>query len=59
MILIATLILMFLMVSGLTIAFVKHGEQRTDKWNFFTQLIATIIEVILFYFAGLFDIFIN
>lgn len=57
--LIATLILMSLMVSGLTIALVKHGEPKKERWNFWVQFIATIIEVILFYYAGLFDVFIK
>ncbi len=57
--LIATLILICLLAMGLGMAVVKHGEPKKDKWNFWSQLFATIIEVILFYYAGLFDIFIN
>ena len=57
--LIATLILICLMAIGLGMALAKHGEPKKERWNFWVQFIATIIEVILFYYAGLFDVFIK
>ena len=57
--LIATLILICLLAMGIGMSAVKHGEPKNDKWNFWSQLFATIIEAILFYYAGVFDILIN
>lgn len=52
----AAILLLCLMTSSLTIAGIKHGEPQ-EPFNFWTQLIAVIIEITLLYFAGFFDVF--
>lgn len=53
---VATIILICLIAMGLGIAMAKHGEPR-PKYNFWTTLISTIVELILYYYAGLFNNF--
>lgn len=55
---IATIILLILLMIGLGIAIGKHGEDR-GKYNAWVTLISVIIDLILFYYAGLFDKFFN
>ncbi len=43
--------LMMLLAMSLGINLTRHGQQRTDNYNFFTSLIAVIIETVLVYFA--------
>lgn len=43
------LLITFAMSLGINLA--KHGQPREDNYNFFTSLIAAIIEAILVYFA--------
>lgn len=43
--------LMMLLAMSLGINLIRHGQQRTDNYNFFTSLIAVIIETVLVYFA--------
>ena len=52
---IATLILLTLQFLGLGLAMGFHGEER--KVNGWATLIAVIISLILYYYAGLFDNF--
>lgn len=57
---IATIIILLLMTSELTIELVKHGQPREGlnaKYNFWIALISYVIQIILFCFAGLFDCF--
>ena len=54
---IATIILLLMMAMGLGMSIAKHGE-RTNE-NAWVTLIAGVIQLILFYYAGLFDKFMN
>lgn len=54
---VATIILLALILVNLGIHLAKHGEPREDKYNFWLYLIATIIELVLYYYAGLFENF--
>ena len=56
---IASCILLALVFLNLGIYLAKHGEPKTGKYNFGLQLISTAIELTLFYYAGLFDCFIE
>lgn len=42
---------------GLGINLAKHGEPKDGKYNFWTTLLVVIIELVLFYYAGLFNNF--
>lgn len=55
---IATIILLFMMAMGLGISIAKRGRERTNM-NVWTALISAVIQLILFYYAGLFDKFMN
>lgn len=54
---IASIIILALLGMSLGISLAKHGQPKEGKYNFWLQLFATIIELILFYSAGLFDKF--
>ena len=56
---IATIILLALELISLGIHLAKHGEPRTDEYNFWHQLIAFIIVIVLLYFAGVFNNFVR
>lgn len=56
---VATIIILCLMVVNLRITATKHGELKKGKINFWIKLFGTIIQLILFYYAGLFDKFIK
>lgn len=56
---VATIIILCLIAADLGIAITKHGESKKGKINFWTTLFVAIIELILFYYAGLFDKFIK
>ena len=48
------------MISDLTVNLVKHGEPKEGinaEYNFWVALITLIVNVVLFYFAGLFNWF--
>ena len=47
-----TILSLILISIGISMA--KHGEPRTDKYNFFTTLVSNAILVTLYYFGGLF-----
>lgn len=48
-------ILMIVIIAmGLGISMVEHGKPKTGKNNFFTSLIASVIEIALLYFGGFF-----
>ena len=53
---IATIILLCLMTISLGISMAKHGE-RQPNYNVWTTLLTIIIELVLFYYAGLFNNF--
>lgn len=53
---IATIIILILLVFNLGYAIAKHGEPR-ENWNGWVYFIFTIISLILYYYAGLFDKF--
>ena len=46
--------LLIINVLGLRIYLAKHGEFRTDKYNFFVELIAFVLSWWLLYDASLF-----
>lgn len=41
-------------VMGLGVALAKHGQPRTDKWNFWATFIATAIQFTILGFGGFF-----
>ena len=45
------IVILMLFATNLGINLTRHGQQRTDNYNFFTSLIAVIIETVLVYFA--------
>jgi len=49
------IILIILWSIGLLLQARLHGRERSGKHSFWTTLIATIINVSLLYWAGLFD----
>lgn len=51
------IILLALMGINLGLNLGKHGEPKDEKYNFWGCLIATGIQVLLFWGAGLFDCF--
>lgn len=53
----ATIIILVLIFIGLLYNANLHGKDKTGKHNFWTSLVAAIIQLILFYFAGMFDKF--
>lgn len=56
---IATIILLVIMCIGLGVSLAKHGQEREETYNFWFTLFLCIIELVLYYYAGLFDKFIN
>ena len=56
---IATIILLSLELISLGIYLAKHGEPRTDEYNFWYKLISFIIVIVLLYFAGVFNNFVR
>ena len=54
---IATIILLVIFILNLGIALAKHGEPKEGNYNFWTDLIAVIILIVLYYYAGLFNNF--
>ena len=55
---IATLIILSLHLIGLGAHIAKHGETKESDYNGFTKFIASVIAIILYYYAGMFDKFI-
>lgn len=55
---IATIILLVMMMVGLGIAIGRHGEDQ-GEYNAWATLLSAIIQLVLFYYAGLFDKFFN
>lgn len=56
---ICTIIILCLFIVNLTINAIKHGEFREGKYNFWVELVSTIILLLLYWGAGLFDKFIK
>lgn len=56
---IATIIILCLMAADLGMAATKHGELKEGKINFWITFFGAIVQLILFYYAGLFDKFIK
>ena len=54
---VAIFILIIWWGAALGINAVKHGQPRTDNYNFWTFLIALVIEIVLLWWAGLFEVF--
>jgi hypothetical protein len=54
---IATLIILIFMFGDFFVAFAKHGENKNNKYNAWISMITLIINIILYYYAGLFDKF--
>ena len=54
---IATIILLAIMLIDLGINLAKHGEYKDGRYNFWATLIAVVINVVLLYFAGVFNNF--
>lgn len=49
------LIWLILLALGLGINLAKHGEKRTDKYNFWSSLIGAIISFWIVYAGGFFN----
>ena len=54
---IATIVLISMMLIQLGINIGKHGEKKDSEYNWWATLIAMVIELVLYYFAGLFNNF--
>ena len=54
---IATIIILVIMLITLGIHLAKHGQTREDHYNFWLYLFCAAIELVLYYYAGLFDKF--
>ncbi len=54
---IATIILLVINILELGIVLAKHGEPKEGNYNFWVELTAAIILMVLYYYAGLFDNF--
>ena len=55
---IATILIVLIMTLRLGVHLAKHGEEVEKKFNFFRQLLVFVVNVLVFYAAGLFDKFI-
>ena len=49
------LIYLGLTILSLGIVLAKHGEKRTENYNFFSTLFLVVVELLLLYKAGLFN----
>ena len=49
------LIYLGLTILSLGIVLAKHGEKRTENYNFFSTLLTVVVELLLLYKAGLFN----
>lgn len=56
---IATIIILILVFIYLLVAAHEHGKEQTKKRNFWEALLAMAVQLMLFYYAGLFDKFIK
>lgn len=54
---VATIILLVFMAVNLGIHLAKHKEYRDDKYNFWWALFGVGVNLLLYYYAGLFDNF--
>jgi 1-acyl-sn-glycerol-3-phosphate acyltransferase len=54
---IATIIILLFMLITLLFSAYNHGKPRTGKGNFWTSLLAVVLWMIAFYYAGLFNNF--
>ena len=54
---ICTIVIIALLFIDLGANIAKHGESKTGEYNGWTTFVAVIIELVLFYGAGLFDKF--
>lgn len=55
--LIASSIILVLVFLNLGISLAQHGQYRLERHNFWLTLFSTIIQLVLYYYAGLFDCF--
>lgn len=53
----ASIILLVLAAMELGIYLAKHGEYKTEKYNFWIGLLSVAIYLVLYYYAGVFDNF--
>ena len=56
---VATLIILALMVFSLGYYTINHDKPKKGKYSFYSAFWSTIIYLILYYYAGLFDKFFN
>jgi hypothetical protein len=49
------LIYLGLTILSLGIVLARHGQKRTENYNFFISLFSAIVELLLLYKAGLFN----
>lgn len=51
----ASILILIMYTVNLGFYLAKHGEKEEKKYNFFTQLIASIISLYILYCAGAFN----
>lgn len=54
---IATIILIVLLWSDILLAAIKNGQAKNIKYSITNSLISTAIMIILYYYAGIFEVF--
>lgn len=50
------LILIFFMMFNIVINTIKHGEDKKQEYNIWTTIIAVIINIIILYCGGFWDV---
>ena len=54
---ICTIIILFILAVNLGVELGKHGELKNKRYNFWLALVATVLNLLLYWGAGLFDNF--
>lgn len=54
---ICTIIILFILAVNLGVELGKHGEPKNNRYNFWMALVATVLNLLLYWGAGLFDNF--
>lgn len=55
--LIASSILLVLVILNIGISLARHNQVEVKKHNFWVSLFSAVVQLALFYYAGLFDCF--
>ena len=54
---ICTIIILFILAVNLGVELGKNGEPKNTRYNFWLTLVATVLNLLLYWGAGLFDNF--